>query len=743
MLAARRARRRRKLPERYAHEFMRRAKRGWFNDSIGWEEFAALMHERESFTLRAYNSLQLNRSGHLVMPAITSSLRRLGLPATEENASAMLRYLGRAQDGYISYGEFRNFLLLLPPEQVRGTDPSVLWFEAATFVQLRAPAVAAGASGLALLKAALAGALASGSSTAVMHPLDTLKTRVQASVGRAPGLRGLARMIPELGARRLYLGIIPAVAGTATSHGIRTASYEWARVMLSPLLGLPGVSDTAIQGIASGFGTFLGTGVRIPNEVLKQRLQTGQHAHVLEAVRAVIRGGGIAGLFAGTTATLAREVPFYVLGMVAYERLKAVARSATGRELTSWQTIAVGALSGAAAAVATTPADVLKTRIMTGRAPAGLGALALAQRMIAEEGISSLYKGAAPRALWIAPLGAMNFAGAQAPRRGLCMGYLPWVGQATLRCIMSLPCSLMHCPACCAQDTSSPRKRSAQLRTRSQSSPRHHRHLPPSPRRRLQARRRPRRRAQWMWHRRWVLLAHRRASAYGRLCLPSLGKRGVTCAARRKLPPPRSSRPPLQPRRTSRLPLSRELACCKSSCLLLRLLPAQRARPRLQPRLLPRVFCQSRRLRLPLMRPMRSTRPCRLWWTLVLKRWVRRMLRRRGARSCRRGIRLLDPGRRFLRRRWVWTSPPTSHKTILQWLRASSPARRCWAVRRRQWQLQVMLTSSTQTLAAVRAPTQAGRALRTNDGCTGRVSYRCARSAGQASQLCPKPSPHP
>ena len=414
-------RRRRKLPERYASEFMRRAKRGWFADSIGWEEFASLMHERESFTLKAYNSLQLNRSGQLALPAITSSLRRLGLPATDENAAAMLRYLGRAEDRYISYGEFRNFLLLLPPEQVRGTDPSVLWFEAATFVQLRAPAVAAGTSGVALLQAALAGALASGTSTAALHPLDTLKTRVQASVGRAPGFKALGRMIPELGPRRLYLGIIPAVTGTATSHAIRTASYEWARVALAPLLalGVPGLNDTAIQGIASGFGTFLGTGVRIPNEVLKQRLQTGQHAHVLEAARVVIRGGGVAALFAGTTATLAREVPFYVLGMVAYERLKAVARGISGKELTPWQTIFVGALSGAVAAVATTPADVLKTRIMTGRAPAGLGALGLAKRMVAEEGIASLYKGAAPRALWIAPLGAMNFAGYELAKKAL------------------------------------------------------------------------------------------------------------------------------------------------------------------------------------------------------------------------------------------------------------------------------------------------------------------------------------
>lgn len=263
---------------------------------------------------------------------------------------------------------------------------------------------------MALVKAALAGALASGASTAALHPLDTLKTRVQASVGKAPGLKELVRQIPELGLRRLYLGSVPAVIGASCSHGVRTASYEWARMMMLPLLSLPFVSDIQIQGIASGFGTLIGTGIRIPNEVLKQRLQTGQHANAADALRTVLATGGRRALFAGTAATLAREVPFYAFGMVAYEQLKQAAAALTGRDLTPWQTIAVGALSGALAAIATTPADVLKTRIMTGRAPAGMSALGLAMKMARDEGFFALYKGWQPRALWIAPVGAMNFA---------------------------------------------------------------------------------------------------------------------------------------------------------------------------------------------------------------------------------------------------------------------------------------------------------------------------------------------
>ena len=53
-------------------------------------------------------------------------------------------------------------------------------------------------------------------------------------------------------------------------------------------------------------------------------------------------------------------MPFYVIGLVAYEKLKKAATAMKRKDLTAWETIGLGGLSGAIAAAATTPADVLE-----------------------------------------------------------------------------------------------------------------------------------------------------------------------------------------------------------------------------------------------------------------------------------------------------------------------------------------------------------------------------------------------
>ncbi|XP_071706556.1 uncharacterized protein [Rutidosis leptorrhynchoides] len=394
--------RRRKLPRRYAHELMRRTRRHLFSKSFGWKQFLSLMEQKEPTILRAYTSLCLTKSGTLQKSEILASLKNAGLPANEDNAVAMMRFLKSDTEESISYGHFRNFMVLLPSDQLQ-EDPRNLWFQAATVVAVAPPVEVHTGS---VLKSALAGGLACALSTSVMHPIDTIKTRVQASTLSFPEM--IAKL-PEVGFRGVYRGSIPAIIGQFSSHGLRTGIFEASKIVLINVA--PTLPDIQVQSLASFCSTVLGTAVRIPCEVLKQRLQAGIFNNVGEAIVCTWQQDGLRGFFRGTGATLCREVPFYVAGMGLYGESKKVAQQLLGRELEPWETIAVGAISGGLAAVTTTPFDVMKTRMMTapqGR-PVSMSIIALS--ILRHEGPLGLFKGALPRFFWIAPLGAMNFAG--------------------------------------------------------------------------------------------------------------------------------------------------------------------------------------------------------------------------------------------------------------------------------------------------------------------------------------------
>ena len=412
--------RRRNLPEKYAKDFIKRAKRHakWpLGNSIVWEDFRSLNQERESAMLANFNRLDVSQFGSLKRHQIKSLLQKMEFPASDDNADSMLRYLDADASGYVSYGKYRNFLILIPREKIEAKDIGLMWFESATMVPMIVPT---NSSKKMLVLSTLASAVISGTSTLALHPLDTVKTMLQASQGGT--ILSVFKDAAKLGRRGLYKGIIPATAGAASSQGFRVGVFE--AVKLGTKVLLPSIPDLQVQTIASGMGSFIGTAVRIPCEVLKQRLQAGQYTSVWTATSAVMKRDGVSGLFRGSAATLSREIPFYVIGMVAYEQFKKAAlawsREKRGRDLDTLETVALGALSGAVAAALTTPFDVLKTRLMTQAVGAqSVSIRQLAAKLVKEEGPGVLFKGALPRALWIAPVGAMNFAGYELAKNAL------------------------------------------------------------------------------------------------------------------------------------------------------------------------------------------------------------------------------------------------------------------------------------------------------------------------------------
>lgn len=107
-------------------------------------------------------------------------------------------------------------------------------------------------------------------------------------------------------------------------------------------------------------------------------------------------------------------VTYYIVFLYYYKLAQHLLR----RELEPWETIVVGALSGGLAAVTTTPFDVMKTRMMTAQGRS-VSMTMVAVSILQHEGPLGLFKGAVPRFFWIAPLGAMNFAGYELARKAM------------------------------------------------------------------------------------------------------------------------------------------------------------------------------------------------------------------------------------------------------------------------------------------------------------------------------------
>jgi solute carrier family 25 S-adenosylmethionine transporter 26 len=203
----------------------------------------------------------------------------------------------------------------------------------------------------------LAGSVAGTSVDVVLFPIDTLKTRMQSAEGfwKSGGFKGV------------YRGISAAAAGSAPGAALFFGTYTLANAELHQLS--PSTPDPIIHMAAASTGEVAACIVRVPTEIVKQRMQTGRYSSASVAVRDIMSTSGVRGFFRGFVSTLAREIPFALIQFPLYERLKLNYAAATGQPCKPWESAAMGSVAGGIAAAITTPLDVAKTRIMLGSDP--------------------------------------------------------------------------------------------------------------------------------------------------------------------------------------------------------------------------------------------------------------------------------------------------------------------------------------------------------------------------------------
>ncbi|KAF5202907.1 S-adenosylmethionine mitochondrial carrier protein [Thalictrum thalictroides] len=248
-----------------------------------------------------------------------------------------------------------------------------------------------------LFEGSIAGGAAGGVVETALYPIDTIKTRLQAA-------RGGGKII----LKGLYSGLAGNIAGVLPASAIFVGVYEPAKQKLlkvfpENLSAFAHLTAGALGGAASSL-------VRVPTEVIKQRMQTGQFTSAPNAVRTIVAKEGFRGLYAGYSSFLLRDLPFDAIQFCLYEQLRIGYKLAAKRELNDPENAIIGAFAGALTGAVTTPLDVVKTRLMVqGSANQYKGILDCVQTIVREEGPTALLKGIGPRVLWIGIGGSIFF----------------------------------------------------------------------------------------------------------------------------------------------------------------------------------------------------------------------------------------------------------------------------------------------------------------------------------------------
>lgn len=265
----------------------------------------------------------------------------------------------------------------------------------------------------------VAGALARAASQATIHPIDTIKVRMQAPVGNAvasrPPPRGaLGRAARELGS--LYRGVAGAAAGTGLIIGVYFALYSSAKKAIKKHTRLHEGSVAFVAGAAAALGSAV---VKVPLAVCVRSVQANVYSNAFVAAREIYKSAGTRGLMTGFVPTVLEDVPDTAIKFAAYESLRAVHLRATARDPSVVEDLVIGGVAGALAAAATTPLDVVKT-VMMCSASARPSALSAAKSVWAQnKGLAPFFSGVGPRALSNGLNSAIFFCFFEAVRKAL------------------------------------------------------------------------------------------------------------------------------------------------------------------------------------------------------------------------------------------------------------------------------------------------------------------------------------
>ena len=168
----------------------------------------------------------------------------------------------------------------------------------------------------------VASSVASAVGKTLLQPFDSIKTVQQNSQTKLGMLDAASEILSRGGALSLYSGLGATILGSVPSIAIYFGCYQFFKGQLLPILGVH-FSIALSAGLANLFAAC----VRVPFEIVKQRLQAGVYPDTASAVSGMLSEGGIGAFFIldGMMGQIMRDIPYAIVTLLAYEAMQSAA----------------------------------------------------------------------------------------------------------------------------------------------------------------------------------------------------------------------------------------------------------------------------------------------------------------------------------------------------------------------------------------------------------------------------------
>lgn len=272
------------------------------------------------------------------------------------------------------------------------------------------------------------GGIASCFSEIVTFPIDLVKTRLQiqgqTSVTNSakPKYAGMFNcfniVVKEEGLKALYSGVKPAILRQATYGTLKLGFYQIMKRKLAQRNGKQTAFNNILSGMVSGATAMI---ICNPTDVLKVRMQSNgvvyHNKSLFHAFYDVYKTEGFKGLYRGTAPNAQRTAVIAAAELSSYDSTKQYLLRTLKFEENIYVHIIASAVAGLCGAIATTPFDVIKSRMMSQKISKEnknsdkiyKNSVDCFKKTIRNEGLMALYKGFIPSYLRIGPWAMVFF----------------------------------------------------------------------------------------------------------------------------------------------------------------------------------------------------------------------------------------------------------------------------------------------------------------------------------------------